>query len=101
MNFENLTYYLNKYNSTVHIVLKVNFHVFTCWLFRYWKCDIKGASEGILNGKKIAIKDNCCVAGVPMMNGSTLMEGYTPDIDATIVTRILDAGKYLITNAIY
>ncbi len=32
------------------------------------------------------------LAGVPMMNGSSTLEGYTPDVDATIVTRILDAG---------
>ena len=27
-----------------------------------------------------------------MMNGASLMEGYIPEVDATIVTRILDAG---------
>ena len=27
-----------------------------------------------------------------MINGSTLLEGYTPEVDATVVTRILDAG---------
>ena len=27
-----------------------------------------------------------------MMNGSSTLEGYTPDLDATLVTRILDAG---------
>lgn len=58
----------------------------------YYKTDIKGAPTGPLAGKRIALKDTICVAGVPMMNGSTIMEGYTPEIDATIVTRILDAG---------
>jgi amidase len=59
----------------------------------YWKTDIKKAgSEGLLSGKKVAIKDNICVAGVPLMNGSALLEGYVPEIDATVVTRILDAG---------
>ncbi|MGH6942727.1 MAG: amidase [Geminicoccaceae bacterium] len=58
----------------------------------YWRCEIKGASEGVLAGKSVAIKDNICVAGVPMMNGSQLLEGYTPEIDATVVERILDAG---------
>ncbi|MCR9214269.1 MAG: amidase [Proteobacteria bacterium] len=58
----------------------------------YYKTDIKGALDGPLRGKKIAIKDTVCVAGVPMMNGSSIMEGYTPEIDATIITRILDAG---------
>src|SRR5262249_31680876 len=62
---------------------------FNAW---YWKTDIKGAPKGLLAGKKVAIKDNICVAGVPMMNGSQLLEGYVPEIDATGVTRILDAG---------
>ena len=58
----------------------------------YWKSRIEGASDGPLKGKSIAIKDNVCVAGVPMMNGSRSLEGYIPDNDATVVTRILDAG---------
>ena len=59
---------------------------------RYYKTDIKGATEGILSGKKVAIKDSIAVGGVPMMCGSHLMEGYMPEFDATVVTRILDAG---------
>lgn len=58
----------------------------------YVKCDIKGASSGKLAGKRVAIKDNIMVAGVPMMNGSSILEGYIPDMDATVVARILDAG---------
>ena len=27
-----------------------------------------------------------------MSNGSSTMKGYTPEVDATVVTRILDAG---------
>ncbi len=57
-----------------------------------YKTSIKGAKRGKLAGKRIAIKDNVCVAGVPMMNGASVLEGYMPDVDATIVTRILDAG---------
>ena len=58
----------------------------------YYKTAIKGAAAGKLKGRRIAVKDNVCVAGVPMLTGASTMEGYTPDIDATIVTRILDAG---------
>ena len=58
----------------------------------YVKTDIQGAPSGKLKGKTVAIKDNVCVAGVPMMNGSSTLEGYVPNIDATIVTRLLDAG---------
>ncbi|XP_072025737.1 amidase-like isoform X3 [Amphiura filiformis] len=58
----------------------------------YWKSTIKGADSGKLSGKKIAIKDNVMVAGVPMMNGCRALEGTIPDVDATVVTRLLDAG---------
>src|SRR5882757_7558954 len=58
----------------------------------YWKTSIRTGAEGLLSGKKVAIKDNICVSGVPMMNGSVLLEGYVPELDATVVTRILEAG---------
>jgi amidase len=58
----------------------------------YWRCDIAGAAGGVLAGKQVAVKDNIAVAGVPMMNGSRLLEGYVPEFDATVVTRVLDAG---------
>ena len=65
----------------------------------YVKTTIKGASGGKLAGKTIVVKDNVCVAGVPMMNGASTLEGYTPDLDATIVTRILDAGGTIVGKA--
>ena len=58
----------------------------------YYKSEVAGAPTGKLRGKRIALKDNVCLAGVPMMNGASTLEGYVPDVDATIVTRILDAG---------
>jgi amidase len=61
----------------------------------YVKTDIQGAPTGKLKGKTVAIKDNVCVAGVPMMNGSSTLEGYVPNIDATVVTRLLDAGAVI------
>lgn len=61
-----------------------------------WMCSIKGRNQGHLLGKKIAIKDNVSVAGVPLLNGSFVMEDYVPDVDATIVTRILDAGGEIV-----
>jgi amidase len=66
----------------------------------YWKSSIKGAASGKLAGKKLAIKDNVCVAGIPMMNGTAVLEGYVPDVDATIVTRILDAGGEIVGKAV-
>jgi amidase len=40
------------------------------------------------------------LAGVPMMNGASTLEGYTPDTDATIVTRILD-GRHQSSASIH
>jgi len=66
----------------------------------YWRTEITGAPSGPLAGKTVAIKDNVCVAGVPMMNGSSVLEGYVPEIDATIATRILDAGGTIVGKAV-
>ncbi len=62
----------------------------------YVKSRIEGAADGPLKGKTVVVKGNVCVAGLPMMNGSSTLEGYTPDIDATVVTRILDAGGTIV-----
>ena len=58
----------------------------------YVRCDLQDIDSGPLSGKTFAIKDNVAVAGVPMMNGSRIVEGYVPTIDATVVSRILAAG---------
>jgi hypothetical protein len=57
---------------------------------------VEGASEGKLKGRTVVLKDNVMLAGVPMMNGSSTLEGYTPDVDATVVSRILDAGGVIL-----
>jgi amidase len=66
----------------------------------YWRCSIRGAASGPLAGKRVAIKDNVCVAGVPMMNGAAVLESYVPEADATIVTRILEAGGEIVGKAV-
>ena len=63
------------------------------------KTEVRGAPRGPLAGRNVVIKDNVCLAGVPMMNGASTLKGYTPDIDATIVTRLLDAGATIIGKA--
>ena len=62
----------------------------------YVKTEIKGAVTGKLVGKTVVLKDNVCLAGVPMMNGASTLEGYMPEVDATIVTRLLDAGATIV-----
>jgi amidase len=62
----------------------------------YVKTTVNGAARGKLKGKTVVLKDNIMLAGVPMMNGAATMEGYIPDIDATVVQRILDAGATIV-----
>lgn len=66
----------------------------------YVKTEIAGAADGLLRGKRVALKDNICVAGVPMMNGASTLEGYVPDIDATVAARILDAGGTIVGKTV-
>lgn len=56
------------------------------------KCDVPGADDGPLSGYEVGLKDNVAVAGIEMTCGSKLFDGYVPEQDATIVTRLLDAG---------
>ncbi|CAL1533853.1 unnamed protein product [Lymnaea stagnalis] len=64
-----------------------------------WRCDVRGAPTGKLAGKTFVIKDNAAVAGVPMSNGSKLLQGYIPEFDATVVSRILDEGGRILGKA--
>ncbi|KAK8026632.1 amidase [Apiospora marii] len=54
---------------------------------------IKGdQSSKLLAGKSVCLKDCIAVAGVPQFYGSDAFPAWTPSTDATVVTRVLDAG---------
>src|SRR5262249_46742532 len=57
-----------------------------------WKCRIEGAANGLLAGKTVSLKDHIAVAGMPMSFGAFALDGFIPDFDATVVTRVLQAG---------
>ncbi len=61
-----------------------------------WRCSVPGAPDGPLAGMRVGVKDNIAVAGVPLLNGSSMLEGYVPREDATVVTRLLDAGAEVV-----
>jgi hypothetical protein len=65
-----------------------------------WRVRIQGAADGPLAGRTVAIKDNVAVAGVPMRNGTALLDGYLPDEDATVVERVLDAGATILGKSV-
>lgn len=58
------------------------------WLRR---CSIDGSTDGDLSGLTAGIKDNIAVAGIPCSAGSSVLS-FTPEIDATAVGRLLNAG---------
>jgi len=59
-------------------------------------CSVKlPGARGKLSGKRIGAKDTVCVAGIPMSCASRLLYDFTPDIDATVVSRILKAGGHI------
>lgn len=60
------------------------------------KCHVAGASSGKLKGMRIGLKDSVCVAGIPASGGSHVLQGYVADMDATIVTRMLDEGAEIV-----
>src|SRR5262245_2106143 len=61
-----------------------------------WKCRIEGAPGGVLAGKTVSFKDHIAVAGIPMSFGSFALDGFVPDFDATVVTRVLQAGGTIV-----
>jgi len=65
-----------------------------------YQCVISGAPSGPLAGRRVVIKDNIAVAGVPMLNGSAVFEGCVPDEDATVVSRVLDAGATILGKGV-
>lgn len=65
----------------------------------YYRSEVNGAPEGKLAGRTVALKDNVALAGVPMMNGAAPLEGFVPSFDATVVTRLLDAGATILGKA--
>lgn len=59
------------------------------WITR---CRVEGAADGPLAGLSVGLKDTISLAGVELTHGSRVLEGYVPTVDATVVTRLLEAG---------
>jgi len=57
---------------------------------------IDGAADGPLSGMTIAIKDNISTAGVATTCGSNMLASYVPPYDATVVSKIKDAGATIV-----
>ncbi|KAK5018093.1 hypothetical protein LTR16_001816 [Cryomyces antarcticus] len=69
-----------------------------------WRCSIQDKSDksklGLLAGKTVALKDVISVKDVPMLMGTEFVKGLIPSADATVTTRILEAGGHITGKAV-
>ena len=56
----------------------------------------RGEDHGPLQGIPVALKDNLCTRGVETSCGSQILSGYVPPYDATVVTRLRQAGAVVV-----
>jgi aspartyl-tRNA(Asn)/glutamyl-tRNA(Gln) amidotransferase subunit A len=56
----------------------------------------KGTDHGPLHGIPIALKDNMSTRGVETTASSQILAGYVPPYDATVVTKLREAGAVLV-----
>ncbi|KAJ3768640.1 amidase-domain-containing protein [Lentinula raphanica] len=69
------------------------------WAWKFTAKDTR-PNQGILSDKTIAIKDNISVAGVDCLQGTDAFTGFVPTADATVVTRVLEAGATIVGKAV-
>jgi amidase len=56
----------------------------------------RGQIRGPLHGVPIALKDLCHTKGIPTSAGMTIHKDFRPERDATVVTRLREAGAVLL-----
>ena len=56
-------------------------------------------ARGPLHGVPVALKDNLCTRGLATTAASKILAGYVPPYDATVVTRLEQAGAVVVGKA--
>ncbi len=59
-------------------------------------CEVRGAAEGRLAGRRVAVKDCIAVAGIPQSDGGGRRPYLVPTEDAVVVERVLRAGGTIV-----
>ncbi|NND76461.1 MAG: Asp-tRNA(Asn)/Glu-tRNA(Gln) amidotransferase subunit GatA [Ilumatobacter sp.] len=55
-----------------------------------------GRDPGLLAGVPVALKDNMCTRGIPTTCSSKILGDWRPPYDATVVTRLVEAGAIVV-----
>ena len=59
--------------------------------------DLAGADKNLpLYGVPVAVKDNMCIKGAPCTCASKILDGWRPPYDATVVSRLEQAGAVIL-----
>jgi aspartyl-tRNA(Asn)/glutamyl-tRNA(Gln) amidotransferase subunit A len=64
------------------------------------RLDAQRRPEGLLHGVPVALKDNICTRDMPTTAGSRILDGYRPAYDATVVTRLEQAGAIVVGKTV-
>ena len=58
------------------------------------------SKSGRMLGLPVSVKDCICTAGIQSTAGSRILEGYTPDFDATVIERIKKEGAFVLGKTV-
>lgn len=90
-----IAYYEERVNATMHVNRRA--------LDEAYRLDAErraGRVRGPLHGIPVALKDIINTQDMPTTGGALAFQGYTPPYDATLVTRLREAGAVIIAKTV-